>query len=121
MQGNQNANRGRPLKGTNEKGVEKLIRSTLGVAAYDEARASGMKYGPAIDFAVAAVRQAHPLIPMSRPEMKRVLADFRPRGFQKVLVTKCDGSNACTVSLGPRPNDRVNRGDRLCIPRTVKA
>lgn len=86
-----------------------LLRSMVGLCAYDEARQTGSKYAPAVDAAVGAVQCVLPEVAMSRTEVKRTLATFRPRGEKEVLLVEMERPGTWAFRFGPRPNDRVNR------------
>jgi hypothetical protein len=68
--------RGRPRK-NGQKAPRSLLRSFVGLRAFDSARSAGEKYEAALDAGVEAVRTERPAYPVSRTEMKRILAEFR--------------------------------------------
>ena len=71
--------RGRPRK-TAMQDSEDLGRTTLVLEFYDATRGSGMKYA-------SAVRETARRVHCSAAEVKRILANLRPRGAERGLVT----------------------------------
>ena len=114
--------RGRPPK----KGLQPswmLLRRMELLFAYDQARKAGEKHAAAVASAVLAFRTKYPLIPASGSEVRRVLADWRPRNQATgVIVTKPEPPNdiitlpdgrkarrGLTFGFGPRPRyPRIN-------------
>ena len=75
---------GRPSK----NGVvepECFLRAVMVIHAFSESRARGQKHGAAIREAVEFVRQLAPEISISETEVKRVLAEFRPKNIPVAL------------------------------------
>jgi len=101
---------GRPSK-EGKKDSTALLRAMIALCAYDQARQARTKYDPAVESAIEAVRHALPEVAMSNSEMKRVLAAFRPRSHDEVLLVERTDPGSWTLKVGPRPNDRVNRRD----------
>jgi len=58
------------------------------MCAYDEARGSGQKHSAAVALAVDFVRQRYPEMPISKTEVKRILATFRPESRRTILQFK---------------------------------
>jgi hypothetical protein len=115
--------RGRPGK-NGVKPFWVLHRTMVGLCAYDKARSRGEKYEQALKAAVEEVRQIFPEMPMSETEMKRVLAEFRPKELELTfLVSESDNTvtlegrkcqRAWDIRIGPQPdfprhNARVER------------
>lgn len=88
--------RGRPAKnGVKSSGW--LLRSFAVLYAHDKARAKGEKYSAAVRECVAFVRQFHPEMPISETEVKRILAEFRPKGAPTTFMSEysvVDGEEA---------------------------
>jgi hypothetical protein len=90
-----------------------LHRTMVGLSAYDEARSRGEKYEQALRAAVEEVRQTFPEMRMSETDMKRILAEFRPKELELTfLVTECEDTvtalgrkceKAWQLSIGPQP------------------
>lgn len=84
--------RGRPRK----NGLQPswmLLRSFLVLDAYNEARSSPLKYSSAVSEAVATVKKTWPDMPISEAEVKRILANFQPKGIPVAFkVTKVSDS-----------------------------
>ena len=82
------AKRGRPKK----DGLQPfwmLRRRMEATYEYDQARRAGEKHSSAVRSAAAAVRQRYPGMRLSETEVKRILADWRPRNCRTgVLITK---------------------------------
>jgi len=55
------------------------------VAVYDEARQRDGKHSSAITEVVKYFREGYPGVPISETEVRRVLANWRPRGSQTIL------------------------------------
>ncbi len=83
----QTRKRGRPAK-NGVKEPRTLSRSLAVLYWYDQARAKREKYSVAIRETVACVRQLHPGMPISETEVKRILAEFRPRGARAILTSE---------------------------------
>ena len=79
--------RGRPPK-NGVKDPIALLRALIVLHGYDHARAKREKYSVAINEAVAFVRQLHAGMPISETEVKRILAEFRPRGARTILMSE---------------------------------
>ncbi len=58
------------------------------MCVYDEARKRGEKHSAAVNQAVKYVRQHRSDMPISETEVKRTLANFRPRNFRTILRFK---------------------------------
>jgi hypothetical protein len=58
----------------------------MAMCAYDEARGKGDKHSAAVQYAVDFVKERNRGIPISMTEVKRLLATWRPRGSQTVLL-----------------------------------
>jgi len=71
------AKRGRPKKNGAKEGWM-LLRDTISLGAYDEARRRGEKHMVAISEAVSAVRDRDSKMPISETEVRRILAHWRP-------------------------------------------
>jgi hypothetical protein len=84
----QTKKRGRPAK-NGVKDVRALSRVFAVLYSYDNARSRGEKYSLAIRECVAFVRQLHPGMPISETEVKRILAEFRPRNGRVILKVEC--------------------------------
>jgi hypothetical protein len=70
--------RGRPRKhGVKSPWV--LGRALKVIYAYNEARKHGQKHSVAVREAVAFVKRLRPAMPVSETEVRRILAEFRPR------------------------------------------
>jgi hypothetical protein len=82
----QTRKRGRPTK-NGVKDVRALSRALAVLYSHDDARARGEKYSAAIRESVTFVRQLHPGMPISETEVKRILAEFRPRGARTILMS----------------------------------
>ena len=98
-----------------------LGRVTLAVYAYDLATGAGEKHSVAISEAVQYIRHTAPRMRISETEVKRIMADWRPKGSASCLfvdkphpeqsiipVLGRDGeptyaTNLYTASVGPRP------------------
>ena len=102
--------RGRPSK-EGKKDPIALVRAMIALCAYGQARQTRTKYDSAVEFAVEAVQRTLPGIAVSRTEIKRALAAFRPRGEEEILLVAMECPGTWTFKFGPRPNDRVNRRD----------
>jgi hypothetical protein len=70
------AKRGRPKKHGAKQGWT-LLRDSIALGGYDEARQRGEKYIVAISEAVSAVRKWDPKMHISETEVRRVLARWR--------------------------------------------
>jgi len=70
-----------------------LFRCFLVLHAYNEARSSPLKHSSAVTEAVATVKNTWPDMPISATEVKRVLANFQPKGIPVAFkVTKVSDS-----------------------------
>jgi hypothetical protein len=79
------AKRGRP----NKNGVKPgwmLIRSFIVLHAYCREKAAGEKHSTAIAAAVSAVHSWVPGTPISKTEVKRVLAEFLSKDFEQSWI-----------------------------------
>jgi hypothetical protein len=72
---------GRPRK-NGRVGPKHLGRSLKIMHAFPKARRDGLKYSAAVRETVDAVRRLAPGMPISESEVKRVVAEFSPRGSQ---------------------------------------
>ena len=80
--------RGRPTM-NGAQTLTRFARSIRVLHAYDEARSSGLKHSSAVTEAVATMKKANPDMPISESEVRRVLAEHRPKGSSVGLkVTK---------------------------------
>lgn len=79
--------RGRPAK-NGVKDPRALARALAVLYAFNNARARGEKYSVAIRESVAFCRQVHPGEPISETEVKRILAEFRPKNAPTALVAE---------------------------------
>jgi hypothetical protein len=81
---------GRPSKNGRES-IGVLNRITLALYAYGRAREAGEKHIVAITEAVEYIRVTAPLMRISETGVRRIVADWRPRGATKcLLVSKPD-------------------------------
>jgi hypothetical protein len=103
---------GRPRK-NGVKPAWVLHRTAVGLLGYDTARSSGEKYAEGLKAGVAKVREEFPDMPMSETEMKRILAEFRPKELELTLLFR-ESENTVTalgrkckkawqISIGPQP------------------
>jgi hypothetical protein len=83
----QTKKRGRPAK-HGVKDPRTLSRTLAVLHSFDRARARGEKHSAAIRESVDFVRQLHPEMPISETEVKRILAEFRPRGARTILMSE---------------------------------
>jgi hypothetical protein len=79
--------RGRPPK-NGVVGPERFLRALKVIHAYSKAREEGQKHSAAVKEAVEFVRQLDPKKSISETEVKRVLAEFRPRDSQVALTAE---------------------------------
>lgn len=77
--------RGRPRKARDTIQFWQFARAARVMSAYDEARGRGEKHSAAVQYAVDFVKQRSPKMRISRTEVKRILATWRPRGSQTIL------------------------------------
>ena len=63
-------------------------RALLILYYFSRLRPFNEKYAIAVDAVVASMREKHPEVPISRTEVKRVLAKFRPHGAERVWVLR---------------------------------
>jgi hypothetical protein len=116
---------GRPRK-NGVKPVYAFHRAMVGLYGYDKARSSGEKYAEALKAAVEEVRRKCPDFPISKTEMKRVLAEFRSEGMEGTfLVSECEDTVtplgrkckwAWQISIGPPP-DYPRHNAHVDLPR----
>jgi hypothetical protein len=94
-----------------------LCRTVVGLCGYGKERRAGGKYEASLESAVAEVKRAYPHLPMSLTEMKRILAESRPKTGLKAtfLVAECENfalpegrmtQRAWEIRIGPQPNYR---------------
>jgi hypothetical protein len=115
---------GRPRK-NGEQPMWMLVRATLAVYGYDQARKAGEKHMAAITSAVRLIRATRPRMKVSETEVKRILADWRSsRSPVGLVVTKPDPAD-CMLTL---PDGRVVKrlldaafGPRPVYPRANAA
>jgi hypothetical protein len=82
-----------------------LGRALIAIEAYDRARRDGQKHWFALEIAVNAVRAEFSGVPISQSEVKRVLAELRPKNApEALLVIKNNG--IWTFGFGKRPDYR---------------
>jgi len=62
-----------------------FLRACVVIYAYNEARSSGLKHSSAVTEAVATVKKVYPGMPISETEVKRVLANFQPKGVAEAF------------------------------------
>jgi hypothetical protein len=123
--------RGRP-KQNGFKPVGMLERAALAVFGYDQARRVGTKHLVAIKEAVRFLQATHSRMPVSEPEVRRILADRRSnRRPDGLLVSRPDPANRklrlhdgqlvkllWTAAVGPRPHyPRTNAAKPLEQPK----
>jgi hypothetical protein len=84
--------RGRPRK-NGVRDTRVLLRTLSVLHSYDNARARREKYSVAIRESVTFVQQLHPGMPISETEVKRILAEFRPKGAHTALVSEYSDVN----------------------------
>lgn len=77
--------RGRPKKKEGTIELWRFVRAAMVMSAYDEARAGGQKHGVAVEQAVDTVRRCDLGMSVSITEVRRTLADHRPRNSKKIL------------------------------------
>ncbi len=77
--------RGRPRKAEDTIQFWQFARAARVMCAYDVARGRGEKHSAAIEYAVNFVKQLSPKMRISRTEVKRVLAAWRPRNAGTIL------------------------------------
>jgi len=95
------AKRGRPTKNGAKDGWQ-LFRASIVIEAYHRAREAGVGYTSGVKAAMKAVREAVPTMPISPPEVNRILKDLNPSDTEDVLlVTKSE--NQWHIRFGPRP------------------
>lgn len=110
------AKKGRPRTNGRKPGWV-LGRAMIAIEAYDRARCAGDKHWFAVRAAVEAVRIEFPGIAISETEVKRVLADLRPKNASDaLLVTKQDG--VWTFGFGERPDYRRGARKHPCCVST---
>ena len=104
---------GRPRK-NGVKPPSELSRVIVGLCGYDKARRAGEKYEASLDAGVEEVKRHYPKSKMSRTEMKRILAKYRPRTglLASLLVGEGDNflltegrmtASVWEARIGPRP------------------
>ncbi len=81
----QKRKRGRPRKAGDTIQPWQFARAARVMCAYDEARERGEKYSAAVQHAVDFVKQRSPKMRISRTEVKRILAAWRPRNAGTIL------------------------------------
>jgi hypothetical protein len=79
---------GKAQKQLDELASRRFVRAGLVMCAFDEARESGHKHSSAITHAVEYVRQRHPEMPISKTQVKRTLATYRPLNSRTILRSK---------------------------------
>ena len=77
--------RGRPRKDQDAIKPWQFYRAARVMLYYDEARQRGEKHSAAIREVVELFKEEHPEVRVSETEVKRVLAEFRPRGRKLIL------------------------------------
>jgi hypothetical protein len=78
---------GRPRK-NGIVGPKHLARALMIVKAYSKARCDGSKHSAAVRETVDAIKQLAPGIRISQTGVKRVVAEFSPRGSQIALTVE---------------------------------
>jgi hypothetical protein len=78
---------GRPRK-NGVVGPKHLARALMIVDFYSKARREGSKYSAAVRETVDAIKQIAPGVPISETEVRRVVAEFSPRGSQIALTVE---------------------------------
>jgi hypothetical protein len=56
-----------------------IVRNLIVLLAYEHARSGGEKHSSAVTEAIAAVKRFHPDMKVSETEVKRILAELRPK------------------------------------------
>jgi hypothetical protein len=121
------AKRGRPRKDGRQPFMV-FIRMISVIDAYNKARKSGEKHSSAVTEAVAAVRAQWPEMPISETVVKRILAEYYPKGSPMAFrVTEISEPLPLSADLselaGLPPDTRIKRsfvvgfGPRLNYPR----
>ena len=91
------ARRGRPRKNGVQEGWVPF-RALVALEGYNSSRKAGEKYSKALEAGVAAVRLMFPGMPISLTEVKRILAEFQPKGQAPGLrVAKPESSDIMTL------------------------
>jgi hypothetical protein len=118
---------GRPAK-HGVKDPRTLSRTLAVLYSFDRARARGEKYSAAIRESVASVRQLHPEMRISETEVKRILAEFRPRGARTILMAEysvVEGEEARSIRnklaiRGFLPEDPAQSTHSEEVPKPLK-
>ena len=77
---------GRPQKKKDVITDKEFARAGVVMSAYDEARKAGEKHIGAVTQSVEVIRRRYPELRISETEVKRILAKFRPRKSQTILL-----------------------------------
>ena len=64
-------------------------RASLVMTSYDEARKNGQKHSAAVVQTVELIKQSNPMMRISKTEVKRILAAWRPSGSHIILRIEC--------------------------------
>jgi hypothetical protein len=78
--------KGRPSKDPERMSNSQFGRDAMIQSAYDEARQRGDKHSAAVQYAADFVKQRKPRTRISETSVRRILAKYRPRGSQQVIV-----------------------------------
>ena len=95
--------KGRPRQAKNTIQCWQFARAGRVMCAYDEARERGDKHSVAVRGVVELLKQSNPGMPISQTEVKRILAEWRPRNagtilrFERKIVTEEDIKRHCLI------------------------
>ena len=89
--------RGRP-RTNGVKRAWMLARTLIVLKGFDEARNKGAKHEAAISEAVYAVRSCLPEMPISRTEVKRILAELRSKRSEETFLVTEEMQNGPAVA-----------------------
>jgi hypothetical protein len=113
--------RGRPKK-NGLRPLWMLRRTSLAILAYDRSRRAGDKHSAAIGEAVAFIRGTDPRMRISKTEVKRILAIWRPRSRPfGLVVSEPDPSDSIMILPDGRKAKRLwigSVGLRPTYPRS---
>jgi hypothetical protein len=76
---------GRPRKTDGGISTNDLVRAGTVMGLYDQARQNGQKHSAAVAQSVELIKQHHPMMRISETVVKRILAEWRPRGSHTIL------------------------------------
>lgn len=91
------AKRGRPRTYGVKNGWT-LARTLIVLNSFDEARRKGAKYEAAISEAMCAVRSCYQEMPISKTEVKRILAELRSNKSEQTLLVSEEVQNCAAVA-----------------------